>query len=126
MRLHGVPERGEIESLDLERIGVPVILSVQFREENKIPEPDAAQIERNGQLRLIASHSSGPCGISDAAIALFITNDHDRVRSGFAETREDQIHMQECRGQIDRWTRRLILCTTISSVIGEVQRLIER
>ena len=117
---------GDSELLDLERIGVPVILSIQFREKDIIPRPDSAQIQRYGQLRLIANHDSGPGGISDAAIALTVTYDHDRVRSGFAESRKDQIHMQECRGQIDRWTRWLILCTTISSVIGEVQRLIER
>ena len=78
------------------------------------------------RLALFDNHDGGPCGVSDAAIALFVTNDHDRVRSGFAEAWEDQIHMQEGRGQVDRRTRWLILCTTISSVIGVVQRLIER
>lgn len=34
--------------LDLERIGVPVILSVQFGEEDVISRPDAAQIQRYG------------------------------------------------------------------------------
>ena len=119
----GRPDRkSDIESLDLERIGVPVILPVQFSEQDIISRPDTVQIQRYGQLCLIADSTGDSCGIGDAAIALFVTNDHDRVRSGFAETRKDQIHMQEGCGQIDRLARRLIFCTAIRSVIGEIER----
>ena len=84
------------------------ILSIQFSEEDVVSRPDAMQIQRYGQLCLIANYGGGRSGICDAAIALFVANDHDRVRSGFAESREDQIHMQEGRRQIDRRTRWLI------------------
>ena len=97
-------------------------MSVQFGEEYIISRPDAAQIQRYGQLCLIANHCGGPCCIGDAAIALFVTNNHDRVRSGLAETRENQIDMQEGRGQIERRSQWLILRAAIGSVIGEIQR----
>ena len=108
-----------------ERIGVPVILSAQFGEENITSRPGAAQIERNGQLCLIPDSTGRSCGIGDAVRAFAARYDDDGVRSGFAETREDQIDMQQGRGKIERRFGRLLFGSAIGSIVSEIERSID-
>jgi len=108
-------------SLNPERIGVPVILAAQFGEENITSGLGAAQIESNGQLGLIAFDIGGPCGIGDAVRAFVTRYDDDGVRSGFAETREDQIDMQQGRGKIEWRSGLLLFGSAKGSVVGEIE-----
>ena len=81
--------------MDLQRIGVPVILSAQSNEEDITSSPGAAQIERYGQLGLIADSTGDPRAIGDAVAAFAARYDDDGVRSGLAEAREDQVDVQQ-------------------------------
>ncbi len=56
---------GVTPSLNPERIGVPVILPAQFGEENITSGFGPAQIERYGQLRLIAGNTRRSSGKGD-------------------------------------------------------------
>ena len=87
-------------SLNPERIRVPVILSAQLGEENIAPRFGAAQIECDGQLCLSACGACRSCRIGDAVRTFATRYDDDGVRSGFAETRKDQIDMQQGCGEI--------------------------
>ena len=108
-------------SLNPERIGVPVILSTQFGEENITSGLGAAQIERYGQLCLIADSRRVPSGIGDAVRAFPTRYDDDGVRSGFAETREDQIDVQQGRWKVKWRFWRLLFGSAKSSIVGEIE-----
>ena len=112
-------------SLNPERIGVPVILSTQFGEENITSRFGAAQIERDGQLCLITDKAGIPGGIGDAVRAFATRYDDDGVRSGFAEARKDQIDMEQGRGKIEWRFGRLLFCSAKGSVVGEIEGSID-
>lgn len=108
-----------------ERIRVPVILSAQFGEENITSRLGAAQIERNGQLCLIADSAGDPCAIGDTVRAFAARYDDDGVRSGFAEARKDHIDVQQGCGKIERRFGRLLFGTAKGSIVGEVESSID-
>jgi len=108
-----------------QRIGVPVILSVQFGEENITSRFRVAQIERYGQFGLIADDTGIPCGIGDAVRTFAARDDDDGVRSGFAEARQDQIDVQQGRGEIEWRFGWLLLGSAEGSVIGEIEGSID-
>jgi len=115
---------GAFGSLNPERIGVPIILSAQFGEENITSRFCAAQIERYGQLRLIAYNRGISSGIGDAVRAFAARYYDDGVRSGFAEARKDKIDVQQGRWKIERRFGLLLFGSSKGSIVGEIERSI--
>lgn len=118
-------DQASLRSLNPERIRVPVTLSALFGEENVASRPGAAQIERYRQFGLVADNSGNPGSIGDAVHAFAASYDDDGVRSGFAETRKNQIDVEQGCGKVERWFRRLLLGAAKSPVVGEIHRPVD-
>ena len=88
--------------VDFQRIGIEVILPVELGEKEIIAWLGVAQVEGDHQLCLCTNSGGNSGGTSNPAGAISITRHHDGVRSRFAEAGEDQIHVQQGCGQIQR------------------------
>ena len=80
-----------------------------------------AQIERDGQLGLIADNAGIASGIGNTVRAFPTRYDDDGVRSGFAEARKDQIDMQQSRGKGERRLWRLLFGSAKGSIVREIE-----
>ena len=94
------------------------MLSAEFGQKKVVPWFCATQVQSHAQLRLIAYCGGDPSRTGNAATAISIASDHDRVRSRLAEARKDEIQVQQGGGQVERTLCCLISEPSIRSIVG--------
>ena len=102
-------------------IRIEVILPVELGQKEIIAWLCAAQVKRDRQLCLCPNRGGNSGGTSNSAHSISIASHHNGVRSAFAEAGEDQIHMQQGCGQIQRRMRSLLPGVAKGGVVGEIE-----
>jgi len=107
--------------VDLQWIRIEVILPVELGQQEIIAWLCAAQVKRDRQFCLCTNSGGNPGGTGNPAHSISIASHHNGIRPAFAEAGEDQIHMQQGCGQIQRRMRSLLPGVAKGGVVGEIE-----